>query len=422
MSRANELATGVVERVFREEPDASGYNRAMKAVHDYADESEERNRLTPDKKQEVITNGRNRIIERSVNGLYGTLKELDPSLLNTRTSMIDIQSSSDEQLMRALKSDVGSSDATPDFDPAAFELRVRGYNKRREIHKEDATEYFNLAEEFDTAFESGYVDDTAHVMRLFYEEEMRYHMALTDKYRSFLSFNHPKDRENVEVMRPVYDDLVERYADIQQREIDTGSELTIERDDYKRDLRGYTYECFDKSVGSLKEWEAIVDYDVDSLTGVGRATTNFVLPVRPKTGLENLNGDYFNRVKAYDVHHLGLDYYNKPDTRIDSTNAVNFATIYESRAARADAAQVYIQTTGQSLHALDRAVVDIIEMETVVDKALDSGLIHTVELDDLTITEERQLFTIPLDHSVDVADKVRISLEHVDINEPNELE
>lgn len=410
MKHANKLAVEIIERVFADNPDRSGYNRAMKAIYDYANESAQVNKLTPQEKQELIKNGRERIIERSVNGLYKTLKGIDTSKLYVRTTMTDIQSSSDEELAQAVKNKMRKSG---EFDPAAFTLRVRGYNQRQQVHTKESKEFYHLSKEYDDAHSKGWVDETAHVMRLFYEEEQRFHMGLADKYRTFLSFRHDADRENINNLRPVYDDLVRRFEIIQSDEAETGVTLTEEREQYKRDLKEYTFQCFEKGIASLKEWDAIHDYDREN----GTIETRFVLPIRPKSRAENLSDPHFKQVKAWDVHHLGLDYYNHPDARIDSTNALAFANVYEQREMRAESAKIYLDSTGQQLPALERALDDIQDMSKAVDKAVDEGLIETVTLDDLSPTEKRQLYTISVDNSIDVASQVRRTIEDIEREE-----
>lgn len=418
MTYANEMATDIVERVFENEPDRSGFRQAMVAVNDYADESKVKNKLSDDERSDLVTTGREHIVERSVNGLYSTIRGLDPNLLRTRTPMTDIQSSSDEELAKALR----DSDDGNEFDPAAFTLRVRGYNTRQETHRDSARDYYDLSDEYEDALDKGYVDDTAHVMRLFYEEEQRYHMGLTDKYRTFLSFHHPKDRTDVIKEQPKYEALKSRFEHISSQEEISGVTHTDQRNDYKNDLRAYTFNCFEKGVASLQDWDAIIDYDSSD----GRVETRFVLPVRPKTRLENLNDVHFNSVKALDVHHLGLDYYNTPDARIDTTNATLFAEAWASRKSRADIARGYVDSTAQQLPVLDRAEKDIGEMEVAVDKAVDEGLIQRVSLDDVISTEKRQLYTISVDHTVDITNQVRQTLEHLDYSgiepETEELE
>lgn len=416
MKHPNDMARSIVERVFEANPEDSGYQAAMTAVREYADESASKNKLTKEERQVLVDEGRDRIVERSVNGLYKSLKKIDPSMLRIRTPLTDIQSSSDEELQHALKSTNPGG-----FDAAAFTLRVRGYTKRQDIHTESARNHYGMAVEYDVAKGQGLVDDTAHVMRLYYEEEQRYHMGLADKYRRFMSFHHPKDRENVKALRPVFEDLTERFQMIQSDEAETGLTLHEDRESYKRDLRDYTFRCFEDGVASLKEWESITDYDTDS----GTINTRFVLPVRPKTREENLNDSHFRQVKAWDVHHLGLDYYNRPDARIDATNAMRFADVWQGRKQRADAARMYVTATGQMLPALDRSESDIHSMEAVVEKAVNEGLIQTVTIDDLNHLDDgdrRQLYTIPLDRSVDMAKQVRTTLEHIEVVEQMEEE
>ena len=416
MKHPNSIAKDIVERVFANEPEESGYKAAMASVYAYADESQAKNKLTDEERKQLVQEGRERIVERSVNGLYKTLKKIDPSQLNVRTKMTDIQSSSDEELAAALKS------ANPNgFDAAAFALRVRGYNQRQEVHKESAREHFEMANEYDEANALGLVDQTAQVMRVYYEEEQQYHMGLADKYRKFMAFHHQRDREIVRTLQPFYEDLTKRYMAILSDEQETGLTLHDERDTYKRDLRDYTFHCFEQGAASLKDWRAITDYDTEQ----GTVETRFVLPVRPKTREENLTTAHFNTVKAWDVHHLGLDYYNRPDARIDAVNAERFADVWQGRKQRADAARMYVTATGQMLPALDRSEADIRSMEAVVDKAVSEGLIQTVTVDDLAVLpdgDRRQLYTIPLDRSIEVTKQVQQTLQHIEVVEQMELE
>jgi len=409
MERPNEIARDIVEYVFATDPENSGYLQAMRAIYRYANESEQRNRLRPDEKQNIIDVGRERLIERSVNGLYQTLKSFSDDELKTRTTMIDIQSSSEDALIQAMQANADKDG----FDPAAFALRVRGYNKRQQSHQKDTRTFYDLSVGFDDAKEEGLVDDTAHVMRLFYEEELRYHMGLTDKYRTFLSFHHDRDVKMAKRLKPKYDVLFERYHQIVQQETTIGHELTDLRQTYKRDLTDYTMSCFEAGVASLKEWDSVVHYDRDS----GTVDTRFVLPIAPKPRAENLTEDHFKTVKALDVHHLGLDYYNRPDARIDAINAAAFADAYESRRQRAEQARLYVASTGQQLDVLDRARADIADMESVVRKALDEGLIQTITLDDLSEEDERQLYTIAVDQSIDSSAHIRQVIEDVVMDE-----
>lgn len=404
MKYPNELAEKIVRRVFHDHPDESGYARASASVRDYAREAARKNHLTSSETRDVMARGQAQIIERSVNSLYRSIKKLGKAELQTRTTMIDVQSSSDDELARAVLSS-GSADQEA-FDPAAFALRVRGYNKRQDVHTELAESFYELATEYDQASDDGLVDSTALVMRLFYEEEQEYHMGLADKYRTFLSFYHPKDREHVTAFMPAYDELSARYRTIRASEQQTGTPLPAERKTYTRDLREYTFRCFSVGAASLKEWQAVTDFDRDQ----GTVKTKFVLPIRPKLRTENLTPEHFQQVKAWDVHHLGLDYYNRADARIDAVNAEAFANVHAERAIRATDARAYLDVTAQDLPIVRQAERDIADMEPVVEKAERDGLIQTVSSDDLAPESERQRYTISPDHVIDTTEQMRRSL------------
>lgn len=412
MKHANGMAVDIVERAFKQEPDKSGYRKAMDAVYDYADESERLNKLTSEDKQKVIDNGRERIVERSVNGLYGVIKEMDPNLMHVRTPMIDVQARSDEELTQAMQ----NRDGAKEFDLVDFTLRVRGYHHREQEHQKTADTLYGLIDEYDEADSQGLVDDSSHVMRLFYEEEMRYRMGLTDKYRTFLSFQHPRDRQLVDLMTPEFEHLTQRYDNITEREGKFGVELQDERDAYKRDLQKYTFDCFYYGVGSLKEWESVHEFSGDTIE------TKFVTPIQPRTRIDNLTQEHFDNVKAYDVHHLGLDYFNKPDIRMSESSVKNFANMYENRRLRVELADVYLESTGQSLELFDRVKKDVEDMETSVQVAVDEGVIDVVTLDDLDSIDERQLNTIALDYTVDVTNEVRVVLDDLELEEQRELQ
>lgn len=431
MKYPNELATNIVNRVFNEEPEESGYDNALQSVYDYADESRIRNKLSDDEYDDIILSGREHIIERSVNGLYSSLKTLNTDFLQTRTYMTDIHSSSDEDLARALKIDSDDtsqteSDTGDDFDTAAFILRVRGYGKRIEIHETMSEEHFDLASEFDEADDAGMVDDSAHVMRIYYEEEQRYHMGLTDKYRKLLLLRNPYDEAPIEYMTPKYESLVEQFGQILENEEESGQKLMHERNAYTKDLREYTFESFQVGVATLREWDAITDYSTgfdDNARGddsTGHVETRFVLPFRPDSRVENLTDTHIDDVKAYDVHHLGLDYYSSHDTSISPTNTLNFANKWGSRQDVSDRALIYVNSTNQVLPILENSLSDLKDMSRVVDTAVSQGIIETVTVEELEGEDERQLYTTSSDYSVNVSEHVRDSLEQMNLMDVDE--
>lgn len=392
MKHPNALATRLVEQVFIRDPEGSGYDAAMRAVEAYAEESRRANRLDDTETRALVERGRERLVEQSVNGLYRSIREMDGSNLSTRTFMTDIQSASDTELARALHldpPDEGQSDAV------GLVLRARGYKERERVHASEAETLFTLATAFDEADAAGYVDDSAHVMRSFYEEEQRYHMGLVDKYRRFLSFDSRADDFAIRRMTPRYDDLVTRHG---RGERDAA---------YQNDLRTYTFDCFRQGVATLAEWEAITDRSGD------RVTTRPVLPMPPRPLSALMTTERFDKVKATDVHHLSLDYAGK-DARIDQKNTMAFATVFSSRQYHAERAWAYAEATGQSLSILDRTRDDLALMERAVDKAVTSGRLEEVSFQEALDAETpRQLYTLSVDRDETVSSRVRVAIEAV---------
>lgn len=428
MQRANQIARDIVTNTFDTQPVESGFNQAMQAVRNYADESQSKNMLSDNERDSLVDNGYELLIERSVNGLYNTLKDIDEQLLFVRTPMTDAQSSTDNELYDVIasrfstessvrESVVGISDE-PSHDDVGYEAmsftyRVRGYNARKTEHEKQSKDYFDFIQEFETHDMAGMVDDSAHVMRSFYEEELRYHMGLSDKYRKFLSYNHPQERAHVDMLMPQYKALEARFYDVQAAIADTGDVLEDVQDSYKHDLRAYTYECFDKGVATRKEWEGIVSYDAVT----GDTDTRFVLPFKPRTGASNLANDYFNQVKSLDVHHIGVDFKSATSVQIDAINTSRFVTSYTRRMERAEWASIYLEETNQSFDPLTEALSDIVAMGDVVEGAVSKGVIDvSVKGDELTPDTlgdmgVRQGYTIPIDYTVDVNEGVRVAID-----------
>lgn len=386
MKHANALATDIVESVFETEPDTSGYDAAMRAVREYAAANRALNGLDDEEEERLVDNGRKRLVERSVNSLYGALKTISAAEKTTRTLMTDIQSASDEELALRLMQ------ATPDtegVDAMGFTLRLRGYSDRERLHAEEAAAFYTLTREFDEADRRGVVDASARVMRDFYASEQTYHMKVADKYRHFLTFDHLTDTRMVDAMRPAHDALTGRFG-------------TMEVTTYNRELADYTFDCFKRGVASAKEWEAI--------GGGDPAAAPPVLPIPPRVRTENITPAYFQTVKALDVHHLSLDFAGR-EARIDETNALRFAEAYAERDYHARRAETYVQSTNQRLPALERARADIDAMKEAVDRALDAGMLASVSFDDDIVP--RTKYTIAVDKNVEVRRHVETALRHV---------
>ena len=195
MQYPNELAEQLVEKIFEEQPVRSGYRNATQSINNYIKGRVDSEGIGIAEQERLKRNGHKLLVERSVNGVYDALKPFDKTKLTVRTPMLDIQSSSEDELMGQL------SDG---FDQAGFELRVRGYSNRRDHHTKESIQYKQLIDVFDDANARNDVSHDAFILRRFYEEELEWNMALTDKYRSFFRMNGRRDREMKENISLLY--------------------------------------------------------------------------------------------------------------------------------------------------------------------------------------------------------------------------
>lgn len=462
MKRANELSEQYVRQLFNEQPVRSGYQDARRAIDEYAADRAKTEGLSKELQDKLIKNGEKLLIERSVNGVYSVLKSFDKRALPIQTVMMDIQSSSEQELLQSV------SDG---FDQAGFELRVRGYQKRRDHHQYEAGVYKSLADSFDEAYEDPLqeVSEQAFVLRRFYEEELQWHMALTDKYRYFFGLNEKHDRECVSERLPEYQSLRREYErllkyDTYLYDVDSGTALSglsdrfdiTDRDEifkhaddvntyvedlygvksgvrafsdlyrpgfeqnvdqdkqrYMKHLRRYTFDCFMDGVATQADWRRIQAphrdmSDRDYQETYQDSRMMFRSPVEPKPRSEGITLSHFNSVKALDIHHLGVDYYGKQDRSIAERFRETFAEAMRWREYFVEQAKTFLIQTKQSIESRVMSMVtkDVKDMRETVDKMTSEGLIPTVDPIQ-TSYGIRNTRTIRLDTPVDVTPVVQ---------------
>lgn len=469
MQYPNELAEKFVESVFEEQPVKSGYRDATHAIRQYIQGRVDTEGIDRDEQQRLAKNGRKLLVERSVNGLYGALKVFNKAELTVQTPMIDIQSSSDEELMSSL---------SDNFDQVGFELRIRGYSNRRDVHTKESAKFKQLIDVFDEAHEQNNVSDDAYVLRRFYEEELEWHMGLTDKYRSFFKINGQKDKQKAEQHYPQYERLTERYNTLKLKDdfindVDNGTilegligfndssdvfknssqfdsyveelygvkqgsrafsdfyregleqDIKREKTAYMNDLRAYTFDCFMDGVLTQKQWVALQhDHrDVDDQTyqqGVSNYDRLFKEPSVPKPTSDGLPDGHFDDIKSMDIHHLGLDFYGKADRSISKRNRERFAEVMQWREYFLDGAEQFLEATGQTneLQAVEYIGNDVKDMRKAVDDMSRDGLIPTVKPIGSDKGIQRNSRTIRVDTGIDVLSSLQ---QNIMISE-NELE
>lgn len=468
MQHANSLAEQYVTELFHEQPVRSGYREASRSIEQYIEGRVETEGISMDEQDRLRRNGESLLIERSVNGVYDAFGVFDKKALSTTTPMLDIQSSSEEELL---------GNHSDGFDEVGFELRVRGYSTRRDHHTKESIRYKTLLDNFEESVESDEVISEAYVLHQFYQEELEWHMGLTDKYRSFFRLNSGRDRERVWEYTDEYADLSERYDTlsstlefvsmvefgtfdfdeldgIESTEdvfanpvvvdeqlytrygINQGSrvfsalyrdgvldELAHEQKEYVKDLRDYTFNCYIDGVATLKEWTTLQpehrDVDIYSYEESVSDWTQYVQPPnRPVEREVGITDAHFDSVKALDIHHLGVDYYVSVDRTISDKNIQRFTEAMQWREHNLAGAVDYLERTGQTrqIKSLESTMVDVQDMRDVAMKMSTDGLVPSVSVTDTDTVdvEPRNKNTFSIDVGVDVLSSM---VAHLDLSD-----
>ncbi len=180
MRKPNRIVRQMVEEVLSRE--GSPMSQAMEEVHRYADTRRKREGLSRTEWQRLVTNGRDQIIERSVNSVYAMLRQLPGDALKIRTPMLDAMSTD----LEVVASKAQNQDNEDEL--SRFGFRLRSYSSRLEHHSEERKKYHRLARSWEVSHSQGVAVDASRALYEFYLEEEEYQARCAAKYRKFLSF------------------------------------------------------------------------------------------------------------------------------------------------------------------------------------------------------------------------------------------
>lgn len=188
MRKPNQIVREMVAEVL-ERPE-SPMGAAMAKVQDYANQRREREGLTGPKGeqawQKLIDDGREQIIERGVNSVYATLRQMPEDSLQIRTGMLDAMSMDyQEMAQRAHQED--------EDDIVGFGFRLRSYSSRMNHHEEEREFYHEQVRAWESADEQGLATVDSRALYDFYLEEEEYNARCAAKYRKFLAFTPPRE-------------------------------------------------------------------------------------------------------------------------------------------------------------------------------------------------------------------------------------
>lgn len=370
MRKPNALVQMMVEEVM-DEP-GSGVHEALAKVQEYATTRRENEGLSVEDWGRLVDQGRNRLMERCVNGVYATLRALPEDVLQVRTPMLDVMSMDYEEMLKQ------RSDTQDDL--LDFGFKLRSYSRRRQNHEEARSQNHDNVRSWEAARESGVATDDSAALYRFYVEEEEYHARCAAKYRHFLNFtpygvqwaeqwqdvqDYAQAMLNVESMSK--DTLLSRIKDPDEAERRGqeiygqvgGRHLTEGREGRDRLVRRAEKmrERYDEKVEDLRVNLAAEGMTLQIVTGDNEV---------PKAEVVEGNEYEFSTVKAVDLHHLGYDFYD--DVEISDESRQQFIEAANRRSEALSGAMEYLERTGQDEVIEYLPVKDIERMKTLSDQ------------------------------------------------------
>lgn len=354
MRRPNQVVHELVDQVLS--APGSPMGDAMARVHEYANTRREQESLTNRQWAGLVETGRERIIERGVNAVYATLRQLPSDALRVRTPMLDVLGMDYEEL--ASRATGPDSDAEDDL--VGFSFRLRSYSTRLAEHTSARQENQELARSWERQEEVGIHDvNPSRALYLWYLEEEEYQAKLAAKYRYFLPFG-----QNTQ-WRERWDEIAEyteRMLSLESMSKDASLKRTKDLDEAERLGRlvygqsgGHLVAAGDDASRTrlANRIEAMRTERERKVAGLRSdlAASGMVLRIETddeghQSAAVGAGTEYpFDEVKGLDLHHMRYDFSH--DVPIGRRTRARFIEAAERRAAALEDAIDYVEGSDQ---------------------------------------------------------------------------
>lgn len=202
MDKPNRLVRELVEARLGETD--SPMPAALSQVYQYAQKRRVKEGLSKQDTQRLIDNGREKIIEQAMNGVYSVLSAISDEQRDVSTAMLTVMRQDYEDLLDGIarkkskdldeqgssgSQEVGKEEPEPSIEE--FGLRLRSYSARLNHHREQREAFAVKKRSWEDANSQGLADPTSQVMWSFYDTEEQYHAMCQSKYQHFLTFAPP---------------------------------------------------------------------------------------------------------------------------------------------------------------------------------------------------------------------------------------
>lgn len=383
MRKPNRIVRELVEDIL--ERPGSPMVQVMEQVHAYADHRRELEDLSRPQWERLVETGRSQVIERGVNAVYATLRQLPEDTLALRTPLLSAMSMDYEHMAQSVK----SPEESAEDDILGFSFRLRSYASRMEHHTEQREEFHQRARSWAVADETGVARDASRVLYEFYLEEEEYHARVAAKYRSFLAF-----APETHTWYESWDEVAqygERLLSLESMRKDQSLRKLKDLDEAERVGR----EVYGQAGGHLVSLG-----DEDSLASldqrVAKMRTQYArkisdlrvqlagqgLVMRLERGEQgehvpviSRGAEYsFESVRGLDLHHMRYDFTRDVEVGVQARE--EFSSWAERRAGSLAKAVEYLEGTGQQEAIVDLPVADVTAMTTLAARMTpgDKGL------------------------------------------------
>ncbi|ROR75973.1 hypothetical protein SAMN06295974_3882 [Plantibacter flavus] len=373
----------VVHQIVREvlDRDGSPMTQAMSEVRAYADHRREAESLSQEQWSRLVSTGEDRIVERSVNAVYGLLRALPDDALRVRTPMLDAMGADYEVIAKRAHAQ------TDDDDIIGFGFRLRSFASRLDHHTEQRQHYHEMSRVWEAADDQGQAAASSRALYELYLEEEEYHARCASKYRSFLSFTPPsatwyQDWQEVS-------EYGERVISLESMRRDQSLRRTkdeVEAERIGREVYGQAggrlvargdasaVHVLAERVRRMRaKYAGMVEDLRVKLAGKG---LRLAVTGDPASGRDTAEvtaaPEYpFEEVKGLDLHHMRYDF--AEDVAVGDRTLRAFRQASEKRTAALDAAVAYLVASGQSDSVAELPVSDVRAMANLALTMTDDG-------------------------------------------------
>lgn len=392
MKKPNKIVKQLVEEVLAR-PE-SPLPHAMEQVTVYANHRRDAEGLNQGQWRQLVNTGKEQIIERGVNSVYGLLRALPEDVLQVRTPMLDVMGM-DYESLAVRGAGKGSKESSEEDDLLGFGFRLRSYSSRLEHHREKRRDYHEAAAVWERADAAGVASASSRVLYDFYQEEEEYHGRCAAKYQKFLNFAGADQGQwytkwsevaeygerllSLESLRK--DDSLRKMKDGEMAEKlgleiygqSGGRLLTL------KDAKGKTLtaglEVLDTRIATMRGnyQSRIADLRVD-LAGAGLKLEITEDPEKKAvdTGVISAGAEYpFEDVKGLDLHQMRYDFVS--DVEVGLKVRSKFVQWARSRAEHLKKAVSYLKFTRQKAAMEVLPTEDIAAMNVLADALVAQG-------------------------------------------------